>query len=109
MENFSKKNQTIALNILSIKKIETCTAYISKINSNYEKNDSLHDSEWTKRRIALLCSKKLSSLLHEITSKHKDDFYCLSCLHFFRTENKLKSYEKVCKKKDFCENVKLSG
>ena len=45
MENFSKKNQTIALNILSIKKRETCTTYISKINSNYEKNDSLNDSE----------------------------------------------------------------
>ena len=25
-----------------------------------------------------------------------------NCLHFFRTENKLKSHEKVCKNKDFC-------
>ena len=56
-----------------------------------------------------LAVKKLSSLLPEITSKHKDDFYCLNCLHSFRTENKLKSYEKVCKKKDSCENAKLSG
>ena len=28
------------------------------------------------------------------------DFYCLNCLHSFRTENKLKSLEKVCKSKD---------
>ena len=37
----------------------------------------------------------------EIASKHKGDFYCLNCLHSLRTENKLKSHEKVCKNKDF--------
>ena len=54
--------------------------------------------------MALSCSKKkLSALLHGITSKHEDDFYCLNCFHSFRTENKLiKSHEKVCKNKDFC-------
>ena len=46
--------------------------------------------------------KKLSALLHGITSKHKGDFYCLNCLHSFRTKNKLKSNEKICKNKDFC-------
>ena len=34
--------------------------------------------------------------------KHHDDFYWLNCLHSCRTENKLKSHEKVCKTKDFC-------
>ena len=52
--------------------------------------------------MALSCSKKLSALLHGITSRHKGDFYCLNCLHSFRTENKLKSDEKVCKNKGFC-------
>ena len=33
-----------------------------------------------------------------VTSKHKGDFHCLNCLHYFRAENKLKSHEKVCKK-----------
>ena len=42
--------------------------------------------------------KKLSALLRGITSKHHGDFYCLNCLHSFRTENKPKSHEKVCKK-----------
>ena len=42
--------------------------------------------------MALSCSKKRKSgLLH---AKHKVDFYCLNC-HSFRTENKLKSHEKV--------------
>ena len=45
---------------------------------------------------------KTSALLHKITSKHKGDFCCLSCLHSFRTKNKLKSHEKLCKNKDFC-------
>ena len=40
---------------------------------------------------------KSSALLHEISSKHKGDFYCLKWLHSFRTKNKLKSHEKVCK------------
>ena len=52
--------------------------------------------------LALTCSKKLSTLLRGLTSKHRGDFYCLNCLHSFRTENKLKSHEKVCKNKDFC-------
>ena len=44
--------------------------------------------------------KKSSSFLRRINSK-KGDFYGLNCLHSFRTENKLKSHEKVCKNKDF--------
>ena len=51
-----------------------------------------------------LAVKNLSTLLRGITSKHHDDFYCLNCLHFFGTENKLTSYEKVYKNKDFLSN-----
>ena len=36
------------------------------------------------------------------TLKHKGNFYCLNCLNSFRTENKCKPHEKVCKSKDFC-------
>ena len=52
-----------------------------------------------------LAVKKLSALLHGITSKHKGDFYCLNYLHSFRTENKLKSHEKLCKNKDLKNNI----
>ena len=33
---------------------------------------------------------------------------CLNCLHSFRTENKLRSHEKICTSKDFFEIVMLS-
>ena len=57
-----------------------------------------------KRRMALSCSKKkLSALLHGITSKYEGDFYCLNCLYSFRTKNKLKSHEKYVKIKIFEE------
>ena len=49
-----------------------------------------------------LAAKKLSALLHGITSKYKGEFYCLNHLHSFRTENKLKSYKKVRENKYFC-------
>ena len=49
-----------------------------------------------------LAAKKLSALQRGITSKHDADFFYLNCLHSFRTKNKLKSHEKVCKNKDFC-------
>ena len=45
--------------------------------------------------------KKLCALLHGITFDFVA-FYCLNCLHSFRTESKLKSHEKVRKNKDFC-------
>ena len=57
--------------------------------------------------MALSCSKKISALLHGITSK-KGDFYCLNCFDSFRTKNKVKSHEKVCKKKDLCETLMQS-
>ena len=42
-----------------------------------------------------LAVKKLFALLRGISLKHDGGFYCLNCLHSFRTENKLKSPEKV--------------
>ena len=49
-----------------------------------------------------LAVRKLSVLLRGLTWKHDGDYYCLNCLYCFRTENKLKSPEKVCKNKYFC-------
>ena len=36
-----------------------------------------------------------------INLKHKGDFYCLNFLLSVRTENKLRSHEKVCRNIDF--------
>ena len=60
--------------------------------SNCEKQTTLlmiPDEE--KGGLHYLAVKILSALLHGKTSKHKDDFYYLNCLHSFRTENKLVS------------------
>ena len=52
--------------------------------------------------------KKLSTLLRGVTLKHHGDFYHLSYIHSFKTENKVKSHKKVHKNKDFCGTVMLS-
>ena len=49
-----------------------------------------------------LAVKSLFALLKGITSKHKGDFYCLSCLHSYRPKNRLKKHENVCKDHDYC-------
>ena len=58
--------------------------------------------------MALSCGKKLRALLKEIASKHHSDFYCLNFFHYFRTENKLKSYKKVFENNFFC-NILMSS
>ena len=45
--------------------------------------------------------KKIICILHGLSSKHKGDFYCSNCFHFFITGNKLKSHENLCKNKYF--------
>ena len=49
-----------------------------------------------------LAVKKLSALLRGITSNHDGDFYCLNCLHSYRTKETLKKHEKVCNNHDYC-------
>ena len=99
-KTFEKNNLTIALNNMYIKETETYPAYISTINSNCEKQIiTLMIPNEEKECWYYLVIKKISALLHGITSKHKGDFRCLNCLHSFRTDNKLKSREKVWKNK----------
>ena len=60
-----------------------------------------------RKKMALSCSKKLSSLLKRITSKHYDDFYCLNCLHSFRTKTKLNRLKNISNK-EFCNMIMRS-
>ena len=82
------------------KKEKTYPDYVSKHNSNCEKQVILlmtpNEEGWHN-----LPLKKLLALLRGITSKHRGDFYCLNCLHSFATETKLESYKNVRGKKDF--------
>ena len=76
-KTFGKNNPTTALNVLYIKEMEIFPAYISKINSNFE--------------------KQIIFLIILIKEKEDWNYLAVNCLYSFRTENKLKSYEKVCK------------
>ena len=89
-KTFKKNNLTVVLNILYIKDKEIYSAFISKLNSTREKQIILLmiPNEEKEGRWHYLAVKKLSALLHRITSKNMGDFYCLNCLHSFRTENK---------------------
>ena len=100
------------------KKEKIYPAYVSKRNSNQEKQVSNEEKrEWSETLATraksegreaksegpqlwhYLTVKKLSALLRGITSKHYGDFYYLNCLHSFATEkknlNRIKKYVKI--------------
>ena len=54
--------------------------------------------------MALSCHKKHIWIIK--TSNNNGDFYCLNCLHSYRTKNILKKHEQICKNHDFC-NLKM--
>ena len=94
-----KNNTTIAP-----KEQKILPAYISNHNPTREKTIILlMIPNKEKEGCHYLAVKKIFTLLRGITSKHNGDFYCFNCLHTFRTENKLKSHEKLCKNKVFVE------
>ena len=90
-----------------VKKKKIYPAYVSKHNSNREKQVILlmipNGEGWN-----YLSVKQLPTLLRGITSKHHVDFYCLNCLYSFATESKRESPKNVCEDKDFCNVVMTS-
>ena len=44
----------------------------------------------------------MSRLFGGITANNNGDFYCLGCLHSFRTDNVLKRHERLCGNNDCC-------
>ena len=47
--------------------------------------------------------QSLSRLFRGITLNNHGDFYCLNCLHSFRTEDMLKRHERICENNNYCE------
>ena len=98
-----ESNNEIVLNILYVpyntKKINI--AYKSKNNLTQERQIILlmisDGQKWH-----YLVVKNLSGLLRGITSKHKEDFYCLNCFHSYSTKNKLEAHKKTCENHDYC-------
>ena len=96
MENFEKNNVETAPNVLYAKKEKIYPAYVSKHNSNQEKQVILLMIS-NKEGWLYLAIKKLSVWLRAIISKHHSDFYCQNCVLSFRTKSKLyiKEHEKM--------------
>ena len=104
-KRFEKNNETVARNTLQVAhdEIKVTHAYKSKYNHT-RKNQVvlLIITDGEKWNYAALKSeptedgfnrptKSLSKLFRGITSNHNRDFYCLNCLHSFRTDNALKN------------------
>ena len=124
-KRFEKNNETIALNILQVphNEIKISHAYKSKYNRECENQVVLlmitDGEKW--HYTALKCVRpddgfnlpirSLSRLFRGITANHNGDFYCLNCLHLFRTDNALKKHERLCENNDYCyveRSVKLN-
>ena len=76
-EKSDKNSVTIALNVLYAKTEKIYPAYVSKHNSNREKQVILLMISNGEKQ-PYLTTKKPSTLLRGITSEHHDDFYCFS-------------------------------
>ena len=81
----------------TLKKKNIYPAYVSKTNSNREKqvillmipNGKRCEAKSRGRWWHYLAVKKLSVLIRGTASKHYDKFYCLNCLQSFAKEEKL--------------------
>ena len=93
-EKDNGKNLKKLLLMFYMLKMKKYSAYVSKHNSNCEKQVIFlmnpNGEVWH-----YLAVKKLSALSKEITSKDNGDFYCLNCLHYFRNLNHIKKYVKI--------------
>ena len=94
---FEQNNETIALNILHVKKkAKTINiVYKSKYNNKRKKQIILLMIGDVKK-YHYLAVTNLSALLQKISSNHKEDFYCLNCFNSYTTKNKLKEHEEIC-------------
>ena len=99
-KKLEKNNLTFDLNVLYVNNKKIYHAYVLRHNSNREKQVNLliiPNEEWWHH----ITVKKILALLRRITSKRHDDFYCLNCLHSFRTKHKIELHKKLCENKYF--------
>ena len=96
-----------SLNILSVPHNK------EKINIQYKSN---HNRKRKSQVVLLMITdnnenwhylavKSISRLFRGIASNHDGDFYCLNCMHSFRTDNALKKHDRLCDNHDYCNIV----
>ena len=115
-KKFKRNNKTNTLNILFAPHNEKTInlAYKSKYNRERKNKVVLLMITTSKKwhYIALKSEptddrfnrpiRSLSRLFRGVTSNYDGDFYCLNCLHSFRTDNALEIHERLCDSNDYC-------
>ena len=115
-KRFEKNNETIALNILQVPHDEIKITHAYKSEYNHTRKNQvvlLMITDVEKWHYTALKSgptedrfnrptKSLSKLFRGITPNNHGGFYCLNCLHSFRTDNALKKHERLCEYNDYC-------
>ena len=115
-KRFEKNNERVALNILQVPHDEIKITHAYKSEYNHTRKNQIFLLMITggeKWHYTVLESetiedgfnqptKSLSNLFRGITSNNHGDFYCLNCLHSFRTDNALKKHERLCENNDYC-------
>ena len=69
-------------------KIGDTRVILSRLGDIVTKGDRVKIKKELQNKTYLRPTKRLSILLRGITSNHDGDFYCLNCLHSFRTDKK---------------------
>ena len=121
-KKFERNNKTIALNILFIPHNTKTINLACKSKYNRKRENQVvllmitngkQSDEVDKWHYIALKSvrtddgfncpiRSLSRLFRGITSNNHGDFYCLGCLHSFRTDNTLKKHKRLCDNNDYC-------
>ena len=116
-KKLEQNNKTIAYNILQVPHNEKNIIHVYKSKHDHTRKNQgvlLMITDGEKWHYTALKSretedsfnrpiKSVSRLFSGIKSNNNGDFYCLNCLHSFRTYNILKKHEKLCENNDFCK------
>ena len=96
-----RNNNTIALDILYVKRDTKKISAVSKHNNKHKEQVILlmiGDGE----KYHYLAVTNLSGLLQGNSSNHEGDFYCLNCFNSYTSKNKLKEHEEICNNHNSC-------
>ena len=115
-KKFERNNKTIAYNILFVPHNEKTINLACKSKYSRKRENQIvllrttNGEQWHYIVLKIVRRddgfnrpiRSLSRLFREITANHHGEFYCLNCLHSFRTDNALKRDERLCGNNDYC-------
>ena len=105
-DKFGRNNKNVSLNILyahSTKK-KLHIIRISKHNNTREHKVILLMITNEYNNWHYVCVKSLKRLSRGVFSNNHGDYYCLNCLHAYRTKSALKRHEQLCLNNNYCHD-----